>query len=81
MRRFALPHREQLLGLPIGQHISLKADTSDGPMLLRPYTPVTDHNQRGLVDFIIKVGPQPRMSSQLKMLPLFGTWATCGSTA
>lgn len=53
--RFALPHRQQLLGLPIGQHISLKADTQDGPMLLRPYTPVTDHNQRGLVDFVIKV--------------------------
>lgn len=81
MRRFALPHREQLLGLPIGQHISLKADTADGSMLLRPYTPVTDHNQRGLVDFVIKVGPQPRMSSHLEMLLFFGTWATWCSAA
>ncbi len=38
----------------MGQHISLKADTEDGTMLLRPYTPVTDNDQRGLVDFVIK---------------------------
>ena len=53
--RFALPHRQQLLGLPVGQHISLKAD-AEGPMLLRPYTPVTSVQQPGFVDFVIKVG-------------------------
>ncbi len=39
----------------MGQHITLKADTAEGPMLLRPYTPVSDNDQRGLVDFVIKV--------------------------
>lgn len=53
--RFALPHRQQLLGLPVGQHISLKAD-AEAPMLLRPYTPVTPVQQPGFVDFVIKVG-------------------------
>jgi Oxidoreductase FAD-binding domain len=56
--RFALPHRQQLLGLPVGQHISLKAD-AEGPMLLRPYTPVTSVQQPGFVDFVIKVGAPP----------------------
>ncbi len=58
-RRFALPHPEQQLGLPIGQHITLKAlpkdgDAPEGPPLLRPYTPVSDDDQRGFVDFVIK---------------------------
>jgi Oxidoreductase FAD-binding domain len=56
--RFVLPHRQQLLGLPVGQHISLKADT-EGPMLLRPYTPVTPVQQPGFVDFVIKVSALP----------------------
>ena len=56
--RFALPHPEQELGLPIGQHITLRAppgDGDEGPPLLRPYTPVSDDDQRGFVDFVIKV--------------------------
>ena len=53
--RFALPRRDQQLGLPIGQHISLRAADDGGPMLLRPYTPVSDKEQYGLVDFVIKV--------------------------
>ena len=56
-RRFALPHPEQQLGLPIGQHITLRAPPragDEGPPLLRPYTPVSDDDQRGFVDFVIK---------------------------
>lgn len=57
MCRFALPHPHQALGLPIGQHISLRAEDEDSgaPMLLRPYTPVSTLEQTGLVDFVIKV--------------------------
>lgn len=60
--RFALPHPHQPLGLPIGQHISLRAEDEDsgGPMLLRPYTPVSTLEQTGLVDFVIKARPRPR---------------------
>lgn len=61
--RFALLHPEQQLGLPIGQHITLKAPQSGkGPPTMRPYTPTSDDDQRGYVDFVIKVclfGPYP----------------------
>ncbi len=61
-RRFALPHPHQPLGLPIGQHISLRAEDEDSgaPMLLRPYTPVSTLEQTGLVDFVIKARARPR---------------------
>ena len=53
--RFALPHPRQALGLPVGQHIILKAAAADGSDILKPYTPVTDDDTRGYVDFVIKV--------------------------
>lgn len=56
--RFALPHPHQALGLPVGQHITLRAEDegSEAPMLLRPYTPVSVVEQTGQVVFVIKVG-------------------------
>lgn len=33
--RFALPHQEQLLGLPLGQHISIKGAAADGTEVMR----------------------------------------------
>lgn len=76
MSRFALPHPHQALGLPIGQHISLRAEDegSEGPMLLRPYTPVSTLEQTGLVDFVIKVAS----SAFLKALSESGLCAAHG---
>ena len=54
--RFALPHPQQLLGLPIGQHITLRApQVGEGPPTMRPYTPTSDDDQKGFLDFVIKV--------------------------
>jgi cytochrome-b5 reductase len=33
--RFALPHQEQVLGLPLGQHISIKGTAKDGSVVMR----------------------------------------------
>ena len=33
--RFALPHQEQELGLPLGQHISIKATDAEGRDVMR----------------------------------------------
>ena len=33
--RFALPHQDQALGLPVGQHISFKAVGADGTEVMR----------------------------------------------
>jgi cytochrome-b5 reductase len=55
--RFALPQKDQPIGLPIGQHISLKAlkPAADGTEIFKPYTPVSDDDLLGYVDFVIKV--------------------------
>lgn len=68
--RFALPYRDQVLGLPVGQHISVKASLQDGTEVMRPYTPISDGQQRGYVDFVIKVYPQGKMSQAMDALKM-----------
>jgi hypothetical protein len=53
--RFALPSKNHILGLPIGQHISLKFTDSDGKEVQRSYTPVSSNEDKGVVDFVVKV--------------------------
>ncbi|XP_019749242.1 NADH-cytochrome b5 reductase 3 [Hippocampus comes] len=52
--RFALPSREHVLGLPVGQHIYLSAKI-DGKLVVRPYTPTSSDDDKGYVDLVIKV--------------------------
>ncbi|CCW61840.1 unnamed protein product [Phytomonas sp. EM1] len=56
--RFALPHPSQELGLPIGQHIALRAECDLGEgkkeLVVHSYTPIA-HDTRGYVDLLIKV--------------------------
>ena len=53
--RFALQSPQHVLGLPIGQHISLKYIDQEGKEVQRSYTPVTSDDEVGYVDFVIKV--------------------------
>ena len=53
-----------VLGLPVGAHISFKAADPDDKLVMRPYTPVSDDNLRGYVDFVIKVSLLRRPASQ-----------------
>jgi cytochrome-b5 reductase len=52
---FGLPSESHVLGLPIGQHISLKYTDSDGKEVQRSYTPTSSDDDLGRVDFVIKV--------------------------
>ncbi|XP_072047870.1 NADH-cytochrome b5 reductase 3-like isoform X2 [Amphiura filiformis] len=52
--RFALPSKDHILGLPVGQHIYLTARI-DGKLVIRPYTPVTSDDDKGYMDLVIKV--------------------------
>jgi cytochrome-b5 reductase len=52
---FALPTKEHILGLPIGQHISFKYADSEGNVAIRSYTPTTGDEVAGTVTFVIKV--------------------------
>lgn len=70
--RFALPHQEQQLGLPLGQHISIKGLDADGREVMRPYTPTSEIGQRGHVDFVIKLYPDGQMSQILAGMDVGG---------
>ncbi|KAG2156769.1 uncharacterized protein EDB93DRAFT_1307360 [Suillus bovinus] len=54
--RFALPKRDQLLGLPVGQHVFVRLRRQDtGEMVQRAYTPVSQQGTVGFIDFLIKL--------------------------
>ncbi|KAF3766494.1 hypothetical protein M406DRAFT_37509 [Cryphonectria parasitica EP155] len=53
---FELPTPDTVLGLPIGQHVAIKA-TIDGATVSRSYTPVSNNADKGILDLIIKVYP------------------------
>lgn len=53
--RFALPSEKHVLGLPVGQHISLRFTDADGKLVMRSYTPVSSDDALGYVDLVVKV--------------------------
>lgn len=53
--RFGLQSPKHKLGLPIGQHISLKYVDEQGNEVQRSYTPTSSDDELGYVDFVIKV--------------------------
>ncbi|CAN0214865.1 unnamed protein product [Ectocarpus sp. 4 AP-2014] len=55
MFRFALQSPKHVLGLPIGQHVSMKFVDADGKIVTRSYTPTSSDMNLGHVDFVIKV--------------------------
>ncbi len=62
---FELPTRSTRLGLPTGQHITFLAKDADGKDVYRPYTPTTDDDMVGSVEFVIKIYPTGKMSQIL----------------
>ena len=52
--RFGLPSNEHIMGIPIGQHVSVKFVGSDGEQL-RSYTPTSSNDDKGFMDLVLKV--------------------------
>lgn len=53
---FALEAPEQVLGLPVGQHLLLKIkDLVTGVTITRPYTPISSHTDKGVVHVLVKL--------------------------
>ena len=76
--RFALPGADYVLGLPIGQHISIRANI-DGRKVLRSYTPISlDYEARGYFEMLIKAYPQGNISRLVGELKLGDTIDMCG---
>jgi cytochrome-b5 reductase len=67
--RFALPNPDDVLGLPIGQHLSLKAIV-DGKEIYRSYTPVSSDDELGYFDLLIKVYEKGAMSQYIDKLKI-----------
>ncbi|KAK4057340.1 NADH-cytochrome b5 reductase [Microbotryomycetes sp. JL221] len=66
--RFALPGNK-VLGLPIGQHISVSA-TIDGKLIQRSYTPISSDDDKGFFDLLIKSYPNGNISKHFSELKL-----------
>lgn len=61
---FKFGHKNQSLGLPIGQHLMLRVrDTLKNKVMIRPYTPISPPSQTGFVDLLIKIYPFPTSPS------------------
>ena len=63
--RFSLPTSKHILGLPVGQHVTVSFENSAGDVVSRPYTPINDV---GFVDFCIKIYKDGEMSQKLESL-------------
>ncbi|CEI98759.1 Putative NADH-cytochrome b5 reductase 1 [Rhizopus microsporus] len=67
--RFALPRKDAVLGLPIGQHVSVMAEIN-GKQVSRSYTPTSSDDDRGHFDLLVKTYPNgniSRLFSELKL--------------
>ncbi|KAG1085796.1 hypothetical protein G6F40_014103 [Rhizopus arrhizus] len=67
--RFALPRKDAVLGLPIGQHVSVMAEIN-GKQISRSYTPTSSNDDRGHFDLLVKSYPSgniSRLFSELKI--------------
>jgi cytochrome-b5 reductase len=80
--RFKLPTENSILGLPIGQHISLAAtldvtDPKTGAVerkeVVRSYTPISSDEEPGYTDLLIKSYPQGNISRHIATLKVGDT--------
>jgi len=67
--RFKLPRPTDILGLPIGQHISLAATIEGQPKeVVRSYTPISSDQDQGHFDLLIKSYPTGNISKYVANL-------------
>lgn len=67
--RFALPHPQDVLGLPIGQHISVSAEIN-GKDIMRSYTPTSSDEDLGHFDLLIKSYEKGNISRYVSLLKI-----------
>jgi len=67
--RFSLDNKSQSLGLPIGQHIWIRANI-EGEDVKRSYTPTSTNDDLGYFDLVVKIYPKGKMSQYLDKLDI-----------
>ncbi|ORY85061.1 hypothetical protein BCR37DRAFT_386358 [Protomyces lactucae-debilis] len=70
--RFALPRKHDILGLPIGQHITIACQIN-GKEIARSYTPSSSDDDKGFFDLIVKSYPTGNVSKYLGEMQLHQT--------
>lgn len=70
--RFGLPRPNDVLGLPIGQHISISANIN-GKDIVRSYTPTSSDAEKGYFDLLIKSYPTGNISKFIAELNIGDT--------
>lgn len=60
---FALPGPRDVIGLPIGQHVAIKA-TINGQSVSRSYTPTSNNLDLGVLELVIKCYPDGLLTGQ-----------------
>jgi len=67
--RFGLPDPLDVLGLPIGQHISISAEI-DGKIIQRSYTPTSSDDDKGHFELMVKTYEKGNISRFLSLLKI-----------
>ncbi|GAB5585826.1 NADH-cytochrome b5 reductase [Umbelopsis nana] len=75
--RFGLPNKDDVLGLPIGQHISIMAEIN-GKQISRSYTPTSLDEDKGHFDLLIKSYPTGNISKYIGELKVGDSVAVRG---
>jgi len=52
---FELEHPEQTSGLPVGKHFFIRSKDSKGSLVMRAYTPKSNHKNKGKLEILVKV--------------------------
>ncbi|KAJ4249791.1 hypothetical protein NW762_012133 [Fusarium torreyae] len=60
---FKLPNQHDTIGLPIGQHVSVKAEI-DGKTVSRSYTPTSNNLDVGVLELVVKVYPDGELTGK-----------------
>jgi nitrate reductase (NAD(P)H) len=74
---FTLEHQDQIIGLPIGQHLMMRLrDPVTREAIIRSYTPISEGTQQGVLDVLVKVyfdtkyRPGGKMTKALDAIPI-----------
>lgn len=74
---FKLDHPEQRLGLPVGQHLMVRLqDPATRETIIRSYTPISEINDQGYMEMLVKVyfaangSPGGKMSMAIDSIPI-----------
>ncbi|CAN8100899.1 unnamed protein product [Discula destructiva] len=63
--RFKLPEDDQVSGLSVASALLTKFKPEDGKAVLRPYTPISDEDEKGYLDLIVKKYDGGAMSTHM----------------